>query len=192
MQKNKRTIFDTRTLVFVGLLVAMHTVLTRLLVIEIGSSYRITLGSVCTILAGMWFGPLAGGLTGLVADILGCMLKGYAVNPLITVAAVLWGVIPALLCRFAKGGRVRKIVVICAAVTVTSVLSSLVFTTIGVALLNGGDFFVSVSAILPGRLIQWAIMTPVYCVLTFTLYFSPLTSLVKNGTVHQVKDTAKA
>ena len=88
MQKNKKTIWDTRTLVFVGLLAALHIVLTRLIVIELGS-YRITIGSVCTILAGLWLGPVAGGVSGLISDLLGCLIKGYAVNPFITVAAVL-------------------------------------------------------------------------------------------------------
>ena len=33
-------------------------------------------------------------------------------------------------------------------------------------------------AIMPGRLVQFAIMTPIYCVLTSLLYFSPLTGMV--------------
>ena len=89
MQKNNaKMTWDTRTLVFLALLIAMHIVLVRLVVIDLGS-YRITIGSVCTIIAGLWFGPLAGGVSGLISDILGCILKGYAVNPFITVAAIL-------------------------------------------------------------------------------------------------------
>ena len=78
-----------------ALLIAMHLVLTRVLVIDLGA-YRISVGSVCTILAGLWLGPVAGGVCGLCADIIGCFMKGYAVNPFITVAAILWGVLPAL------------------------------------------------------------------------------------------------
>ena len=55
MQKNRKMTWDTRTLVFLGLLIAMHIVLVRLVVIDLGS-YRITVGSACTILAGLWFG----------------------------------------------------------------------------------------------------------------------------------------
>ena len=65
MQKNNKKVWDTRVLVFLGLLVAMQIVLTRLFVIELGS-YRITLGSVCAILAGLWFGPVGGGICGMV------------------------------------------------------------------------------------------------------------------------------
>ena len=191
MRKNKKMAWDTRTLVFLGLLVAMHVVLTRLFVIELGS-YRISIGSVCTIIAGLWFGPLAGGVCGFVADILGCILKGYAINPLITVAGVLWGVIPALMRGLVNGSKAKKTAMLCVAVVIASILSTLGFTTAGVAWINGGEFWVSVMAILPGRVIQWALLTPIYCVLTSMLYFSPITSMVLNATVHRVKNTAHA
>ena len=43
-----------------ALLVAMQLVLTRVLVLDLGP-YRITVGTVCTVLAGLWMGPVAGG-----------------------------------------------------------------------------------------------------------------------------------
>ena len=85
----KKQYWNVKTLVFMALLIAMHLVLTRVLVIDLGA-YRISVGSVCTILAGLWLGPVAGGVCGLCADIIGCFMKGYAVNPFITVAAILW------------------------------------------------------------------------------------------------------
>ena len=189
MQKNKKLTLDTRTVVFLGLLTAMHIVLTRLLVIELGA-YRITFGSICTILAGLWFGPIGGGICGLVSDILGCILKGYAINPLITVAAVLWGVIPGLTRNLFHDSKKKKTAAVCVSIVVTSVLSSLVFTTAGLVLFLGYNFY----AIIPGRIVQWAIMTPMYCVLTVILYFSPLTRLVHNVTVGRRAqiDTPKA
>lgn len=85
----KKQYWNVKTLVFMALLIAMHLVLTRVLVIDLGA-YRISVGSVCTILAGLWLGPVAGGVCGFCADIIGCFMKGYAVNPFITVAAILW------------------------------------------------------------------------------------------------------
>lgn len=186
MQKNKKRTWDTRTVVFLGLLVALHIVLVRLVVIDLGA-YRITVGSVCTILAGLWFGPVAGGVSGLIADLLGCMLKGYAVNPLITTAAVLWGVIPALMRPLMSGGKVKKTAVLCVSVVITGILSTLVFTTAGLVLI-GNNFYV----IMPGRLIQWALMTPIYCVLTCVLYYSPLTNMVLGATVQRSGRAANA
>lgn len=177
MQKNKQT-WNVKTLVFMALLIAMHLVLTRVFVIDLGS-YRISVGSVATILAGLWLGPVAGGVCGGCADILGCFMKGYAVNPLITVAAILWGVIPALAKPlFSNYKKTGKTVGICVSVTNTAVLSSLVCTTAGLVLMNGYNLY----AILPGRIVQFIIMVPTYCVLTCLLYFSPLTSMVVGNT----------
>lgn len=185
MQKNKKTTWDTRTVVFVGLLSALHIVLTRLLVIELGS-YRITIGSVCSVLAGLWLGPVAGGVSGLISDLLGCLIKGYAVNPFITAAAVLWGVIPGMVRPFLNGKKGKKTVLICGSVVLTSVLSTLVFTTAGLVLMLGYNFY----AIMPGRIAQWAIMTPIYCVLTVTMYFSPITNMILNATIRRTDHAA--
>lgn len=175
MQKNKyKTYWNVKTLVFMALLVAMHLVLTRVLVVELGA-YRISVGSVCTILAGLWMGPAAGAACGLAADLLGCLMKGYAVNPFITVAAIAWGVIPALFKpMFAQKSKKGKTIGIFISIFLTAILSSLILTTAGLVLFMGYSFW----GIIWGRLVQFAIMVPIYCVLTCLLYFSPLTSMV--------------
>ena len=176
----KKNDLNTRTMVFMAVLAAMNIVLTRLLVIDLGFA-RITLGSVCTILGGLWFGPVAGALCGLVSDILGCFLKGYAVNPLITIAAMTWGVVPAAFRIMNKGSKTRLTVLISSGIVLASALSTLLFTTTGLVLLNGYDLY----AILPSRLIQWAVMTPVYCVVTLAVYKSPLTGMVMGAAAGQ-------
>ena len=165
-----------------ALLVAMHLVLTRVLVIDLGA-YRISVGSVCTILAGLWLGPVAGGVCGFASDIIGCFMKGYAVNPFITVAAILWGVLPALVRPLiANKKKTGKTVGICVSIVVTAILSSLVLTTAGLVIMLGYNFY----AIMPGRLIQFAIMIPIYCVLTCLLYFRPLTAMVAGDVAQAV------
>lgn len=165
-----------------ALLVAMHLVLTRVLVIDLGA-YRISVGSVCTILAGLWLGPVAGGVCGFASDIIGCFMKGYAVNPFITVAAILWGVLPALVRPLiANKKKTGKTVGICVSIVVTAILSSLVLTTAGLVIMLGYNFY----AIMPGRLIQFVIMIPIYCVLTCLLYFSPLTAMVAGDVAQAV------
>ncbi len=172
MNKNKQT-WSVKTLVFLALLVAIQLVLSRVLVIDLGV-YRITLGTVATVLAGLWMGPVAGGVEGAVADIIGCFMKGYGVNPLITLSAVAWGVIPGLAGKLmAEKNRKVKTVVMCVAIAVSGVVGTLGLTTAGLVMI-GANFY----AIMPGRLVQFAIMTPIYCVLTSLLYFSPLTGMV--------------
>lgn len=178
MQKNSsKQHWNVATLVYMALLVALHLVLTRVFVIELGA-YRISIGSVATIMAGLWLGPVAGGVCGFAADIIGCFMKGYAVNPFITVAAILWGVIPALAKPFfANRTKKGKTVGICVSVVITAVFSSLILTTAGLVLIMGYNFY----AIMPGRLVQFACMIPIYCVLSCILYLSPLTSMVMSG-----------
>ena len=137
----EKTILERKNIGVHALLIAMHLVLTRVLVIDLGA-YRISVGSVCTILAGLWLGPVAGGVCGLCADIIGCFMKGYAVNPFITVAAILWGVLPALAKPlFANRKKTGKTVGICVSIVVTAVLSSLVLTTAGLVIMLGYNFY---------------------------------------------------
>lgn len=183
MQKNgSKTHWNVKTLVFMALIVAMHLVLTRVFVIELGA-YRIALGSVCTILGGLWLGPAAGAVCGLAADLLGCFMRGYAINPIITFAAVCWGLLPALmkpiLSEKSKKAKTIGIVVI---VSITSLISSLILTTAGLVLVQGYNFY----AIFPGRVVQFVILVPIYCVVTSLMYFSPLTALVAGSVAPQV------
>lgn len=180
MQKNSQnSTWNVKTLVFMALLVAMQLVLTRVLVIDIGPNYRITVGAVCTILAGLWLGPVAGGVCGMCADVVGCFIKGYAVNPIITLAAILWGVLPALIKRlYANRSKKGKTVGICISVYLTGIVSSLCLTTAGLVVFYGSPLI----QILPGRIVQYLILMPVYCVLTTILYFSPVTGMIK-GTI---------
>lgn len=176
MERNNKTTFDTRTLVFMALLVAMQIILSKVVSIDLGFA-RVTISSLPTILAGLWFGPVVGGLCGMTADILGCLLKGFAVNPLITLSTMTWGIIPALMCPLMKGTKLQKTLYLCLSVVCCAVLGTLVLTTCGLVLMNGYNL----AAILPGRLIQCAVMIPVYCVLTNLLYYSPLTDVVRGS-----------
>lgn len=157
-----------------ALLVAMHLVLTRVFVVELGA-YRISLGSVCTMLAGLWMGPAAGAVCGVSSDLLGCFMKGYALNPIITLAAMMWGIVPAVLKPLweEKSKKIKTIGLVLA-VIMTAFISSLVLTTTGLVLIQGYNFY----AIIPGRAVQFVILVPIYCVVTCFLYFSPLTAMV--------------
>ena len=176
MQK-KAGRWNVRTMMYIALLIALQIILTRLFVLDLGP-YRISFGSVASILAGLWFGPAAGGVCGFTADILGCFVKGYTVNPFITAAAVLWGVIPAIAAGLLKG-RTKKarMAGLCVSIAITGIISSIVLTTAGLVIFLGYHLY----AILPGRLVQAAVMIPCYCVLTLMIYTSRVTAMVSSG-----------
>ena len=77
---------SVRTLTMLALLVAMSIVFSRVLSISTGF-VRFNLGSLPVLLAAVVFGPGAGFAVGAVADIIGGVLAGYAINPLITLGA---------------------------------------------------------------------------------------------------------
>lgn len=176
MQKRENhTVWCTYTIVSIGMLTALQLILSRFLAINIGGFSRIALGPVATIMAGLWLGPAAGGLTGLVADLLGCLIQGYAVNPLITASAICWGVIPALLCPPSAWKKGKKILALCGGIFLTACVSSMGLTTAGLVLMMGYHFY----SIIPARLTQFVCMVPIYCLLVCLLYMSPVTAMVR-------------
>ena len=89
-----------RALIITSAFAAMSIVLGKFLQIPIGDSIRISFENLPIMLASFLFGPVYGGACGLVADLLGCVLRGYAIIPAITVAACLMGIIPGTLTRY--------------------------------------------------------------------------------------------
>ncbi len=77
---------SVRNLTMLALLTAMSIVFSRVLSISTGF-VRFNLGSLPVLLAALLFGPGAGFAVGAVADLIGGVLSGYAINPLITLGA---------------------------------------------------------------------------------------------------------
>ena len=101
-------------LAYAGVLVAMNILLSRVFTINLGNSIRINFSAAPVFLSGIWFGPFIGGLTGIAADLMGCVISGYAPFPLITVSTCLWGVLPGLMSgmlKKKKAGTIRDSIV---------------------------------------------------------------------------------
>ena len=82
----------TRTLAFCALLAALSVVLARLIVPMPNAFTRFSIEAVPIFLAGLLFGPLAGGMVGFSADLVGCLFSGYGYNPLFCIPPILYGV----------------------------------------------------------------------------------------------------
>lgn len=91
MQKNKRTM-TTKTLAYCALLAALSVVLARLVGLMPDPSTRFSLEAIPIFLAGMLFGPLAGGMVGFTADFVGCLFSAFGYNPIFCVPPILYGV----------------------------------------------------------------------------------------------------
>ena len=87
----------TRTLAALALLSAIEVVLARFIVPMPSPTMRFSIEAVPIILAGLIFGPLAGGAVGLVGDAVGCLFSGYGYNPVFAVPPVLIGACAGLM-----------------------------------------------------------------------------------------------
>ena len=103
MSKNERSMPMVR-LAVCAFLVALSIVCGKFLAIPVGEILRFSFENLPILFAGLAFGPAAGVMVGVTADLLGCVLRGYAVNPWVTAGAVLIGLLAGL-----GGGCLRRL-----------------------------------------------------------------------------------
>lgn len=98
---------STKKMMLMALFAAISIILVRFLSFYLpifgSTTVRIGLGSIPLFLAGLLLGPLAGAITGIVADVLGTTLFSGMYFPGFTLSAALAGFIPGLLRSKLKG-----------------------------------------------------------------------------------------
>jgi len=88
-----------KKLVTASLFVAMSIVLGKYLAFST-DLFRISFENLPVILAGIWLGPWYGASVGLVADVVGSILVGYAINPGISLGALSIGLAAGLVWKY--------------------------------------------------------------------------------------------
>ena len=156
--------FSPQQMALGGVLIAMSIVLSRLVSIPIGPTLRISIAAVPIFLAGLWMGPLLGAICGALADLIGCLIAGYAPNPLITLSSLLWGILPALLIpALAKSifstmkKQLRLLPAVFIAIFVTMLVTSLGTTTLGLSIYNGQPFVALWITRVPQTILLWVV-----------------------------------
>ncbi len=159
-KKENKTVFNTRTLVTLAVLVAMEIVLSRFLSISAWNT-KIGFSFVPIAVAAMLFGPVAGGITGALGDFIGALLFPIgAYFPGFTLTAFLTGVVFGLFLY--KEQTVPRIL---GAVTVNQCVLSLCLNTLWISILYGspyGPLFVT-------RIVQTVILFAVQTVTIIAL-----------------------
>lgn len=87
--------FTTAKIAYLAMFIAINVVIGAISP-RIGS-LKITLTYTLCFLAGNFYGAIAGGLVGGLGDVIGCLMGGYAPNPIILVSSVLIGAVPGLI-----------------------------------------------------------------------------------------------
>ena len=87
---------DPKALVLLSLLSALSILFGKYLAIPGGDVLRFSFENLPILLAGLHLGPIAGILVGVIADLLGCFMVGYAINPIITIGAAAIGFVSGI------------------------------------------------------------------------------------------------
>ena len=143
---------SVRTLTMLALLVAMSIVFSRVLSISTGF-VRFNLGSLPVLLAALLFGPGAGFAVGAVADMIGGVLAGYAINPLITLGAGAIGLVAGLAWQKLRTGLRLQI-----SVLLGHFVGSMVITSLALRIFYGYPW-ATLAVRIPNALILAAVNT---------------------------------
>ena len=100
----KKRSFPIKTLTYCAVFAALSVVLARIFGFMPDAASRFSIEAVPIFLAGMLFGPLAGGMVGFVADFAGCMMSPHGYNPFFCIPPILYGVFAGLFRPYLKKG----------------------------------------------------------------------------------------
>lgn len=150
----------TDMLVKLGVLIAMEVVLSRFLSIQ-AWNLKIGFAFIPVVIAAMWYGPLAAGVVGAMADFLGAIMFPIgAYFPGFTATAFLIGIIFGI---FLKGElSLRKVIY---AVIINQLICSMVINSFWIHVLYGSTY----TAVMYSRILQCAVLTVVEVVVTYEI-----------------------
>ncbi len=131
--KQKVALFGSlRTLVVSAIFVALSIILGKYLAIPGGNVLRFSFENLPVLLSGIAFGPFVGMAVGIVADLLGSLLRGYDINLILTLGAAVIGLVGGILFRLSRSLAELPRVIL--TVAVAHLLGSVVVKTLGLAL----------------------------------------------------------
>jgi ECF transporter S component (folate family) len=131
----RKNIFSTKTIVTLGLLIALSIILTRFLAIMPTPNIRISFGHLPIILAGLLFGPIAGGLAGFAADFIGTTLfSPFPWFAPLALTPIIMGTVPPLIGMLLK--KRTNLPTFIAMILPADILGPILWTTLSLQWLN--------------------------------------------------------
>ncbi len=175
MQKNKIALFgNVRVLAMAALLCAVSAVM-KLLSINLGEVIRFSFENFPIIFAGIFFGPVIGAAVGVVSDLLGCLLHGFGIIPLITLSSLCVGAFAGCVSLVFK--KINNVTII-SATFLAHIVGNMIVKTFALSLTYGTPFDVLI-----WRIPIYIITAFVEAVLIIVLYKS---SVIRKG-IERVK-----
>ncbi len=157
---------DVKVIVLLSLLAALSILFGKYLAFPGGgdSMIRFSFENLPILLAAMHIGPIAGMIVGILADLLGCLMVGYAINPLITLGAAVIGLAGGLIPRLIPKSipRLARIVI---TVFSAHLLGSVIIKTFGLAQYYAMPFII----LMLWRLLNYVIISALEITLLYLL-----------------------
>ena len=122
-----------RITIILALMVAISILMGKYLAVRGGDVMRFSLENTPIILSGIAFGPGAGALVGLVADLVGCVMVGYTINPLVALGAAAIGLVSGFVPRILAKINVNSKLKLATTVAVAHLVGSVVIKTLGLS-----------------------------------------------------------
>lgn len=175
MQKKRRSL---KILAASSLMVAISIVCGKYLAIPGGEVLRFSFENLPIMMAGMLFGPAVGIAVGVVADLVGCILVGYTVNPLVTLGAAAIGFVSGLVWSLLGRGKTGSYALsVILSVASAHLVGSVIIKTFGLAAYYSFPLW----ELMLWRLLNYAIVGAIEGALLFILMKNKL--LVKQFSV---------
>ncbi len=171
----------TRKIVVLSLLAAMSIILGKYLAIPWGNIMRFSLENMPIFFAAFAFGPIEAGAVALVADLVGCLLVGYTINPLVTLGGVMLAVSGAFLYRWCRS--LPMSVRLSVSVLVGHIVGSVFIKTAGLAIY----YDMHIVALMLWRLFNYVIVGVMDGIAVFLLMKSPVIRIVDEGMPKKAK-----
>jgi ECF transporter S component (folate family) len=116
-------------------------------------------------MAGIFFGPFVGGAVAVIADLVGCLLKGYAINPIITIGAASIGILSGMISTHLRNKNMTLNIAL--SIAISHIVGSMIIKSIGLYIYFGT----------PIQVLAWRV--PTY-IITGAVEFIIITLLLKN------------
>ena len=118
---------DIHTVVAMALFIALSIVFGKYLAFNLTSAIRISLENLPVIIAAVAYGPVAGATVGIIADLIGWLLVGYSINPIITLGAAAIGLTAGFMAEIKINKFIRSFTIVIPA----HIIGSVIIKTIG-------------------------------------------------------------
>lgn len=184
----KKSLYPLKVTAMLAMLCAISIICGKYLAIRGGDILRFSFENLPIIFAGLSFGPLAGILVGVVSDLVGCVMVGYTINPLVTVGAAAIGAVSGITRLLFNKLGIKGAFNVAVSVAFAHVIGSVVIKTFGLA----AFYDLPIWALMLWRLLNYVIVGAVEAALLIILLKNKeITKLIAEMNPKKSKETKK-